>query len=110
MDESAAIALADAVVRAHFDGRYERLSASRVDGEAFKSSYEDDWREGRFPPDVTEADFRKFLEGLDVSPYWIVGYLLYAPGEVAIGSVTIDEATGATRWEVQSRSDAGPTS
>jgi len=104
MDESAVIALADEVVRAHFDGRFERLSASRVDGEAFRSSYEEDWREGRFPPDVTEADFRGFLEGLDVSPYWIVGYLLYAPDGVTVASVTIDEATGAAQWEVQSRS------
>jgi hypothetical protein len=105
MDESAAIALADEVVRANFDGRYERLSASRVDGEAFRASYEEDWREGRFPPGMmTEADFREFLNGLEVAPYWIVGYLLYAPGEVAIGNVTIDEATGEAQWEVQSRS------
>ncbi|APW61468.1 hypothetical protein [Paludisphaera borealis] len=103
MDEPAAIALADEVVRSQFDGRFERLSASRVDAEAFKSSYEEDWREGRFPADVTEAEFRKFVQSLDLSPYWIVGYLLYPQGDVMIGSVIIDEATGAAEWDVHSR-------
>jgi hypothetical protein len=103
MDEPAAIALADEVVRSHFDGRFERLSASRVDSESFKSSYEEDWREGRFPAEVTEAEFRKFVENLDLSPYWIVGYLLYLQDDVTIGSVIIDEATGATDWNVHPR-------
>lgn len=103
MDESAAIAIADQVAHAHCDGRFERLSANRVDREALKSSYEEDWREGRFPADVTEAEFRAFTENLELSPFWTVGYLLYLPDDVAIGTVTIDEESGATEWEVQER-------
>ncbi|MDR3619886.1 MAG: hypothetical protein P4L85_11100 [Paludisphaera borealis] len=103
MDEPAAIALADEVVRSQFDGRFERLSASRVDAEAFKSSYEEDWREGRFPAGVTEAEFREFTQSLDIVPYWIVGYLLYLEDGVTVGSVIIDEATGATEWDVHPR-------
>jgi hypothetical protein len=103
VDEPAVIAIADEVVRSNCDGRFERLSASRVDSESFKSSYEDDWREGRFPPEVTEAEFRKFIQSLDLAPYWIVSYLLYLRDEVTVGSVIIDEATGATEWEVHPR-------
>lgn len=103
MDESAAIAIADQLARAHCEGRFERLSASRVDREALKSSYEEDWREGRFPADVTEAEFREFTANLELSPFWTVGYLLYLDDEVTVGTVTIDEASGAAEWDVLER-------
>ena len=104
MDESAAIAIADRSARARFGDQFERLSAERVDLEALKSSYEDDWREGRFPPDVTEEGFRGFIDNLELRPFWTVVYLLTLHGDVAIGTVTIDDESGAVEWEVQERS------
>ncbi len=104
MDESAAIAIADQSARARFGGRFERLSANRVDLESFKSSYEEDWREGRFPPEVTEAEFREFIDDLELRPFWTVVYVLYLQDEVAVGTVTIDDESGAAEWEVQERS------
>ena len=103
MDESAAIAIADQVAVPTSTAGSSASAPAGSTATLLKSSYEEDWREGRFPADVTEVEFRGFIENLELSPFWTVGYLLYLHDDVTIGTVTIDEGSGATEWDVQER-------